>query len=396
MNKSMEWKTTWAYLPIDYNTIIGEIENLTQKFSCNNNLDGEGLKIKFTNKFGKKTIRCKSIFVGCGNGKLFEVMKNGKSEIELRPGEEYYSDIIELQVTAGSQIHVFMYFEEKTVFESASSTWSAKSWKTTYHKGPISIYNETTAEEGVNYFDYLKLDVHKPTIAIGLSEIKVFTSATVKTIAAFGDSLTHLSHYFDPLLELLCKEYPGKVSVYNCGIGGNRLLHDAAYLPNVPGNGKYHGRAGIQRFEEDIFAAKSPDLVIMVQGGNDLLQPSWFNAWNENIELEDYIAGMSRVIEIVHQHSCKIIIGTITPFRNDDLMVIPKAEKLRKKINQWIRCQQLADGFVDFDNAIRDSKNDEYIKEKYHLGDYLHPSDEGGMKMAENAINEIRKILFDY
>ena len=34
----MEWKTSWSYLPVDYETSIGTIENITQRTVFWNNL----------------------------------------------------------------------------------------------------------------------------------------------------------------------------------------------------------------------------------------------------------------------------------------------------------------------------------------------------------------------
>lgn len=47
----MEWKTTWSYLLIDYNSSIGTIENLTQRTVFRNNLSGEKIRIRFSNLF---------------------------------------------------------------------------------------------------------------------------------------------------------------------------------------------------------------------------------------------------------------------------------------------------------------------------------------------------------
>ncbi|OHV42136.1 hypothetical protein BBK14_10935 [Parafrankia soli] len=49
--------------------------------------------------------------------------------------------------------------------------------------------------------------------------------------------------------------------------------------------------------------------------------------------------------------------STITPASNaviDGTGTAPDGENYRQRINSWIRGQRLADGFVDFDAAVRD------------------------------------------
>ena len=49
----MKWKETWKYLPVNYNADLGEVENLTQRTVFRNNLNGEKLKLKFSNRYGR-------------------------------------------------------------------------------------------------------------------------------------------------------------------------------------------------------------------------------------------------------------------------------------------------------------------------------------------------------
>ena len=73
----------------------------------------------------------------------------------------------------------------------------------------------------------MKEEAIKPQIIFGFTEIQVLTDSNVREILLFGDSLTHMSFYSDALAERLYRKYPGKVSVINGGICGNRVLRDA-------------------------------------------------------------------------------------------------------------------------------------------------------------------------
>ena len=48
----MKWAAAWKYLPVNYGTNIGSVENTLQKTWFRNNLKGEKIRLKFTNKYG--------------------------------------------------------------------------------------------------------------------------------------------------------------------------------------------------------------------------------------------------------------------------------------------------------------------------------------------------------
>ena len=78
----------------------------------------------------------------------------------------------------------------------------------------------------------------------------------------------------------------------------------------------------------------------------------------------------------------KIYGGTLTPFKgafywNDS------GEARRQKLNEWIRTSGEYDGVVDFDAAVRDSKDPVKFRENFQPGDWLHANDAGYKAMAD-------------
>jgi len=59
---------------------------------------------------------------------------------------------------------------------------------------------------------------------------------------------------------------------------------------------------------------------------------------------------------------------------------------IRQEVNSWIRENHVFDGFIDFDIALRDPKNNVRLNPSYDSGDHLHPNDAGQKAMAD-AIN---------
>jgi hypothetical protein len=58
-------------------------------------------------------------------------------------------------------------------------------------------------------------------------------------------------------------------------------------------------------------------------------------------------------------------------------------------VNQWIRENNEADGFVDFEEALKDSSDQNALAAPFASADKLHPSTEGAQEMALTAFNKL-------
>lgn len=386
----MKWKTAWSYLSIEYNTAIGTIENITQRTCILNNLDSSRIKVKFSNRYSPNSLILEKVVAGKrdenGNKQTetVQITHNGQNRIVLEPFEEFYSDEVSFSAEAGTWIEISIYVKEKTEIRSACSTWSAKSWKTVYATGgDHTEQDEFCGKESREIYPFVNADVNKANIAFGFSKVCVLTEKQVKTVVLFGDSITHMSYYADALIDRLYPEMPGKVTVVNRGIGGNRILHDATYVKDMPGNGRCFGEAAVKRFEEDVCTGVSADMVIIMEGINDIMHPFVFHYPKEAVTAKQLADGMKQLFDIAQKKGIQVYAGTLMPFRSDEMEWIPEGEKIRKELNKWIKGQNLTVGVVDFAKAVQKEDNPEYMQEDYHIGDGLHPGAKGGIAMAE-------------
>ncbi|CDZ23537.1 hypothetical protein CCDG5_0398 [[Clostridium] cellulosi] len=386
----MEWKTTWSYLLIDYNSSIGTIENLTQRTVFRNNLSGEKIRIRFSNLFSDKPLILESVVIskkergGEEITNFTPVTYKGNTKITIEPRKEFYSDPVDFSINFNEDIVVSVYIKEKNDIYAGCSSWSAKCFTTRYGIGGDFTREQSFKEyDSYDVFPALKSDPNKSDEVIGFTSLEVYTDENVKTLSLFGDSITHMSYYSDALTDKLYKLLPGKITVLNRGISGNRLLHDHTVVPEIIGGGSIFGDAGVKRFEKDVYKYETPEYVIMLIGVNDFMHPYAFNHIEEVVTVDQYKEGCLKIIETAHRHSSKIFLGTIMPFRHEENDWFEKAEKLRLEANHFIRTQKVADGVIDFDSAVRDEENPQYIKDGLHLGDGLHPNTPGGIKMAD-------------
>ncbi|GAB6108293.1 GDSL-type esterase/lipase family protein [Fusibacter bizertensis] len=393
----MKWKTTWSYLSVDYGVTIGSLENVTQRTSFWNNINGDKIRVKFTNLYGKQPIKIKEAVIAQKKSDSEDsyhwthLTVNNAQEIVILPGQVFYSDIAELEICAGKELVISAYFEEKVEINSSCCTWSKESWHTDYISGrdytsgkEHICENAQQTKQSYEVFPFIDQYMLQADVLVGISEISVLTDAEVKIITLFGDSITHMSFYADALAEMLYDKYPGKVAVLNKGIGGNKMLTDASYIPDIPGNGQVSGLAAIKRFEKDVYESETPEFVFLLEGVNDLMHPYVLNDLESLPKKEDLISAYIALASIAHKHGSQIYFSTILPFKHETSPSCPEGETMRSEINEWIRNQEIADGVFDF--ASTTAKNFAYMKDELHIGDGLHPNKAGGVVMAQTVL----------
>lgn len=387
----MKWVSTLSYLPINYSAVLAKVQDCTQKVLFDNNLNGDRIRVCLSNRYSKKPLVLAGMTVGIERDGEIETVKkitlNGNNVICLEAGEERYSDEIAFPVAAGDKIAVFSYIEEQQEIGSICALWSKTGALVSYSAS--GDFTDGTCFESVaceDVYEILKNDPGpvKGMFFYGFSGVQVLTQDSVKTIAAFGDSITHMSYVTNALYKRLYKEYPGKTALINCGIGGNRLLHDATYAEVLPGQGSCFGEAGLKRFEADVFGEETVDAVLVLEGINDIMHPVQFSVLQERVTPKEMEDGYRELASIAHRHGARIFGATITPCGNpqcpDEWM--EEFETLRTGANERIRTGLDYDGYFDYEAAVEDEGRPGYMKAEYHIGDGLHPNDAGGAAMA--------------
>jgi len=97
------------------------------------------------------------------------------------------------------------------------------------------------------------------------------------------------------------------------------------------------------------------------------------------------------MIRKAHDKGLKVYLATITPYGKsfyDDSFF---KEAARQTVNQWIRTNKEADGFIDFDEAMRDPEHPSQLRGDLQE-DWLHPNAKGYQVMGEYAAKEMIKL----
>ncbi len=404
--KMKHWKKVWGYVPIDFGIPIGTLEDTLEIIRIKNNVRGSAVKIKFSNLYGKAPLFLEQVYVGkilTGSSEIKEIREvtcQGKAQVAVPEGGSLDSDSIPFPLQENEDLAVMVYLKEKQELYSLCQTWSAKGWQSSFFKGNTGGAPAQAGMSTVEAFPFFGYDEHECNGAFGVSGVQVLTGDAVTTVACFGDSITHMSYYFDPLQEILYEKYPGQITLVNCGIGGNRVIYDASFVKDMPGCGRCFGRAGKERFAEDVYEDVSPDIVFLMEGVNDCMHGVDFKLEGQVPTGAMIFEGLRAMIEKAHEKGSRVYVSTVMPFgggsgKDDEQPQGGKEDKKDKEdkdvreearlaLNELIRSHKdLADGFVDLDEVVRKQEDAHAMKEGLHLGDGLHPNETGGRVIAE-------------
>ncbi len=387
----MKWISTFKYTRFGYGEDVIRFSDTTQRVFFDNNVDGNKVRLRFTNRCGLRPIRIDAVSVGkLVNGEITDcaaVKRNGAGEITLEPGQECFSDEIEFAGKAGDKLVVSIYFGGEQTIDAMCCFWDKTGSAVTWEEGDSSFGKRTKDKPYEIIPQFMKDDPNTPDMSVffGFDAVQILADDEVRVIAAFGDSITHMSMFTNALGRRIADEYKGKAVLLNCGIGGNRLVSDATVEKTSGKQLVFFGEAGVKRFERDVFETDDVDCVLALEGINDIMHPVQLEGSDETTPAADIIAGYKEITDIAHDNGAEIYFGTVTPCWNPDYPAdwLAKFETTRNTVNDWIRQGEGIDGFFDYDRAVYDPARAGYMREGLHIGDGLHPGPEGGSVMAQ-------------
>jgi lysophospholipase L1-like esterase len=298
---------------------------------------------------------------------------SGKPTITIPANAVMYSDPVNLAVPQMSDLAIDLYLPG-TTNTSATLTMHGGAFQTSY-------ISETGNYAGQATFP----QVGTTRSWFVLSRVDVAAPDATGAIVAFGDSITDgaqstadtNNRWPDHLARRLLAQGT-KMGVLNAGIGGNRVLNEAAVPSGLDVRAVGAGINALARFERHVLSLPGVTDVIVLEGINDIGNARE----NPTPTAEDLIAGHKQLIEQAHARGLRIFGATLTPFWGAAYYT-EVGEAKRQALNDWIRTSKAYDGVIDFDKATRDPSDPKKLLGQYDSCDYLHPSDAGYKAMGE-------------
>ena len=388
-----KWIPAWRYVPIDYNQDVAIFENITQKCLFTNNLSGTALRLRLSNPYSGTPFTVTHTAVTLRNrvtgvsSPAYSITLNGREAITVPARSEIYTDILSCPISWEDDILVSMYFKDRTVFRSVCTTATGYAWQVSHHTGNFHETDALGHTIKSQITPVLSNEPHPLQFAAGISEVAVLNEDGAQLVGLFGDSITHMSFVSDPFLRMLYERFPGKFSVINGGIAGNRVQKSYPVLDDFPGGGHQFGIAGKDRFQMDMYNGAQPDIVFIMEGINDCSHSIVFG--EETVpSSQDIFDALCDVAAQARANGSKVYITTITPFGAFGESWRPAAEALRQGCNALIRKGTVGDDWIDLDAIMRSPSDMHRMQDGMHLGDGVHPNWHGGSKMARAILDK--------
>lgn len=348
-----------------------QIENQTVRMIVRTTVGGAQVRLQFSNALGYEPITIGSTHIaieGKGSSILSgtdrAVTFGGQGRVKIPPGALIVSDPVDLPVHPLTALAISLYVRGPVA------------QLTTHQLGLHTTYVASGDESAAPTLP----EARECNSYLWLTGVDVRAAAGVRTIVAFGDSITdgyattpNADRAWPSRLFERAPETPlgRRMAVVNLGISGNRVLHDGT------------GTNALARFDRDVLSRPGVRGIIFLEGINDISFPAIPGAPEEDrIRAEDLIAGYRIFIAKAHLHGIRIIGATLLPWEGVWTFTA-KGEAIRQQVNGWIRTSKAFDGVVDFDAVTRDPAHPTRLKPDFDSGDHVHPNDAGNRAMAD-------------
>jgi lysophospholipase L1-like esterase len=344
------------------------LRNQTVRMIVRTSIAGQRLRVRLSNAFGGTPVVLGTAHLGI-RGKESAIVAdsdraltfNGKPGCTIGPGVVLFSDPVDLNVPAVTELAVSLYFPGETGPPTVHST--------ALHNTYISKEGDATAKAEI-------ADAVITQSYYWLAGIDVMAAAKAAVVVTFGDSITdgarssnETNHSWPALLaaRLAANKKTARIGVANVGIGGNRVLRDGT------------GASALARFDRDVLGQPGVKWVTLMEGINDIGHMATAPA--EAVTAEELIGAYKEFIEQAHTHGIQVIGCTLTPYEGAGYSR-EDGEAIRAAVNAWIRTSGGFDAVVDFEAATRDAANPKRFRADFDPGDHLHPNDAGYQAMA--------------
>ena len=354
------------------------LDNQTLRQVSRISLGGSRVRVMFSNAYGSSPIVIGGASVALtDNGPAIRAQSlrtltfGGSATATLSPGAPLLSDPVNLPVPALAHLTVSVYLP------SATPT-------TTFHwDGRQTAWIVTGDQTAARTLDNGGAAVRSITARTLLTGIDVQGGPSAgRAVAVIGDSITDGNgvtvdsdaRWPDFLAARLA---PHGVAVINAGISGARLLFDKM------------GVNALARFDRDVLSQPGVRTAIVLLGINDISWPGTaFDPKGQQPSLAMLEAGYKQLIAQAHRRGVRIIGVTLTPFAGalqgtplDNYFNADK-DRLRQRLNSWIRQSGAFDAVLDFDQWTRDRADPRRLDPVFDSGDHLHPGDDGNRRLA--------------
>jgi lysophospholipase L1-like esterase len=392
------WVGAWAASPSDSSrgsdisdlfdpsgNLKSTTRNETTRAILTPSLGGSEVRVHLSNRFGdgpvtfaRATVARRREGAALVPGTVVPLTFGGKPDVTVAAGQDAVSDPVKFSYDALEPIAVSVFVAGDIGKPTEHYTARQTSYLT-----PEDAGDKTADETGASF-------TQKTTTRPFVSGVDVRAPRGAGAVAAFGDSITDGYQGQPPgvpettegidadgrwpdVLARRMRAAGVPLSSLNAAISGNRVLRDG-----IEGDNRdTYGPSALKRLDADLLALTGVTTVIWLEGINDLGQ-------DPGDKPDAIIAGYEQGIARMHAAGLRVLMGTLTPASGaQGGHGTAETDANRRQINDWIRTESPADGFVDFDAAVRDPSDASRLDPAYDGSDHLHLNVAGYKAMGD-------------
>lgn len=346
---------------------------------------GQRVRIRFANHYGAagRSIVLTDVNIAARQGKTAGIVVDtqrlltfdGNNSATLASGEEILSDPVSFPLEAFKDVSISFHVAGTTGPASSHTEAHQTSYLTPKGAGnhALDASGEAFADEKPSWYYLNSIEVvssSESTAVVILGDS--ITDGSSPASGPGSDSLRDTNGRWPDVLARRVIERGLPISILNAGIGGNRLLNDAAldYAPIST------GASALNRLDRDVLNQPGVITVIVLEGINDIGIPLLSDPPSLPVTADQMIDGYRDIIRRAHARGLCAIGATLTP-TNFALHGEPLRTGVRHAVNEWIRNSPEWDGVIDFDAVVRDPEHPDQLLPEFDSGDGLHPSPAG-------------------
>lgn len=387
MAEKAKWVQTWGQSHSALSLFHYPSAKKTYRLVIDSAISGRAVRIKLSNSYGRDDVKVGKVTVALcdADGTVYsdftQLSFGGKTCFTIRKGEKLQSDAVDFSVKANYHFCVSIYVEKGDMTSGNLLDnvllITAAGDKTAEKKLP----NERRVRDSVIDKAGVLLGMHLPKPIPLFDTVELLNEEGASAVVIFGDSVSQQGFWSNPFEKRLREAYPGKYSLINRSVMGNRLLFDCS--PIFIARGLY-GRRATARIEEDVYPYANISHVIMFIGVNDVFEYGSINALKkEKPDPADMCRIYTEFNDRLHDRGIKVISFDIPGFGTAPDATREK-DGLRREVNSWLcENQDIFDGFFDIATAGADPADDYCSRAEFIGPDKLHPNAEGGKFFAD-------------
>lgn len=381
-----KWVQTWGQSHSALSLFKYPSAQKTYRLVVNTAISGEKLRLTLSNTYGKNNVAIGAVTAakcdenGEATGEFVPVTFCNKVGFILKKGQRLRSDETNLALKAGEYFCLSIYVKygdltSGNMLDSAKLITIDGNWTYT-----AKAENQTRPRDSVIKVASKLLGMHFPKPIPLFDSVELLNSDGAESIVVFGDSISQQGFWTGPFEERIREAYPGKYSLINKSVMGNRLLRDCS--PIFPARGLY-GKKATTRIYDDIYPYENIKYVIFFMGVNDIFEYASINALpSEKPDTTALCNTIKKITEDLKSRGMKVVMFNIPAFGSAPDATHEKDE-LRKIVNAWLEeNQNIFDGYFDIASAAVDPENDYVSKAEYIGPDKLHPNAYGGKYLS--------------